>query len=158
MTQKDKELLLLKDLCARLPYGVKCHFKYGSAECDVTLDCIDNGVARFEYGWYGRVHVSIDADYIKPYLRPMSSMTEEEKEELKSKCIHTETEEDWDGVRCDVWGIQILDKYDTRRWDNPIWPSTINMDAIDWLNVHHFDYRGLIEKGLAIEAPEGMYK
>ena len=78
-------------------------------------------------------------------------MTEEEKEELKNKCIHTETEEDWDGVRCDVWGIQILDKYDTERWDNPIWASTINMDAIDWLYVHHFDYRGLIEKGLAIE-------
>lgn len=77
-------------------------------------------------------------------------MTEEEKEELKSKCIHTETEEDWEGVRCDVWGIQILDKYDTKRWDNPIWPSTINMDAIDWLNKKMFDYRGLIEKDIAI--------
>ena len=43
MTQEEKELLL-KDLSARLPYGVKCHFKYGSAEGDVTLGCIDNGV------------------------------------------------------------------------------------------------------------------
>jgi hypothetical protein len=31
------------------------------------------------------------------------------------------------------------------------------VNYIDWLNAHHFDYRGLIEKGLAIEAPEGMY-
>lgn len=81
MTQEDKQLLL-KDLSARLPYGVKCHFKYGSAEDDITLSCIDNNVARFEYGWYGSFHVSIDADYIKPYLRPMSSLTEEENKKL----------------------------------------------------------------------------
>jgi len=80
MTTENKELLLL-DLCARLPYGVKCHFKYGSAEDDITLSCIDNNVARFEYGWYGSFHVSIDADYIKPYLRSMSSMTEVERKE-----------------------------------------------------------------------------
>lgn len=150
MTQEEKQLLLV-DLCARLPYGVVCYnsntennFKL----CD-TAD-IDSGYPTFDYG-YGELET------VKPYLRPMSSMTEEEKEELKSKCTHTETEEDWEGVRCDSWGIEILDKYDTRRWDNPIWASTINMDAIDWLNAHHFDYRGLIEKGLAIEASEGMY-
>lgn len=91
---------------------------------------------------------------IKPYLRPMESMTEKEKEELKSKCIHTETEEDREGIRCDVWGILILDKYDTSRWDNPIWPSVINMDAIVWLLENHFDFLGLIPKGLAIEINE----
>ena len=32
------------------------------------------------------------------------------------------------------------------------------LDVIDWLNAHHFDYRGLIEKGLAIKAPEVIYK
>jgi hypothetical protein len=32
------------------------------------------------------------------------------------------------------------------------------LETFDWLNAHHFDYRGLIEKGLALEAPEGMYK
>lgn len=143
MAQENKQLLLT-DLCARLPYKimVKCITDYRH-EFDEELSVMH--IMNF-YQWE-----------TKPYLRPMSSMTEEEKEELKSKCIHTETEEDWEGVRCDVWGIQILDKYDTRRWDNPIWPSTINMDAIDWLNAHHFDYRGLIEKGLALEAPEGMY-
>lgn len=133
MTQNDKELLL-KDISARLPYGVKCHFKYGSAEGDVTLGCIDNGVARFEYGWYGRFHVNIDADYIKPYLRPMSSMTKKEINEFhKLRFIHVD------------YGLEPLQ-------------CVLSINEIDWLNSHHFDYRGLIEKGLALEAPEGMYK
>ena len=132
MTQKDKDLLL-KDLCARLPYGVKCHFKYGSAEDDVTLGCIDNNVARFEYGWYGRFHVNIDASYIKPYLRPMSSMTEEERETYYNLCYEEEREE-----------------YEFGEWAARIhYHDTI--DSIDYLNAHHFDYRGLIPKGLAIE-------
>jgi hypothetical protein len=143
MTKEEKQLLL-QDLCARLPH--KCKYKASKGishwhKLTLSTETINKIIDDYY-------------DEIKPYLRPMSSMTEEEKEELKSKCTHTETEEDWEGVRCDVWGIQILDKYDTRRWDNPIWPSTINMDAIDWLNAHHFDYRGLIEKGLAIEVTE----
>ena len=131
MTQKDKELLL-KDLCARLPYRVKCHFKYGSAEGDVTLSCIDDNVARFEYGWHGRVHVSIDADYIKPYLRPMSSMTEEEKKEYKHLVTFSGSP---DGAA----------------------------NFVNWLNKKMFAYRtidgkDMFELGLALEAPEGMYK
>ena len=146
MTQEDKELLI-KDLSARLHYGVKCHFKYGSAEGDVTLGCIDNNVARFEYGWYGRFHVNIDADYIKPYLRPMSSMTEEENtifNNISNKGRgYEEDENGW--VRCDSvhtkWGV---------------WPDGC-AKLLDYLNSIHVDYRCLIEKGLAIEAPEGMY-
>lgn len=81
---KEEKELLLKDLCSRLPYGVKCHFKYGSVEGDVTLSRIEGDAARFEYGWYyGGLYVSIDANYIKPYLRPMSSMTEEEHKEYE---------------------------------------------------------------------------
>ena len=129
MTQEEKELLL-KDLSARLPYGVKCHFKYGSAEDDITLSCIDNNVARFEYGWYGRFHVIIDADYIKPYLRPMSSMTEEEIKEHKH-----------------------LIAFKLR----------FSVDELDWLNKKMFAYRTIDGKdmfklGLALEAPEDMYK
>ena len=150
MTQEEKSILL-KDLCARLPYGVKGIITYDESNTIFTIEGIDNNV----------LHLSdVEECYVedfKPYLRPMSSMTEEEKEKLINKCLHTETEEDWEGMRSDVWGIEIFSKYDTRRWDNPIWPSTINMDAIDWLNAHYFDYRGLIPMGLALEAPEGMY-
>ena len=131
MTQEEKELLL-KDLSARLPYGVKCHFKYGSAEDDITLSCIDNNVARFEYGWYGRFHVIIDADYIKPYLRPMSSMTEEEIKEHKHLIAFSGSP---DGAA----------------------------NLVDWLNKKMFAYRTIDGKdmfklGLALEAPEDMYK
>ncbi len=145
MTRENKELLI-KDLSCRINYGVI-----------VNINGISN-VKLTSVSWYGEVGVDDGSTYlypiseVKPYLRPMSSMTEEEKEDLKSKCTHTETEKDWEGIRSDRWGIQILEKYDTRNCDNPIWTSTINMDAIDWLNKSHFDYRGLIEKGLAINA------
>ena len=153
MTQEEK-VLLLQDLSARLPYGVQIladiHKEFDGGVIS-TLKAIN---LKKDWVELQSVLTPFKFDEIKPYLRPISSMTEEEKEELKSKCTHTETEEDWEGVRCDVWGIQILDKYDTRRWDNPIWPSTINMDAIDWLNKKMFDYRGLIPMDLAIEITE----
>ena len=155
MKLEDKELLF-KDLCARLPYSTLCYCKWTKDAPNGTSGCVQE-VSTYlleELMIIGDQNYECQICEIKPYLRPMSSMTDEEKEELKSKCFHTETEEDWEGVRSDVWGIQILDKYDTRRWDNPIWSSTINMDAIDWLNAHHFDYRGLIEKGLAIAVTE----
>ena len=135
MTQEDKDLLL-KDLCARLPYGVKCHFKYGSAEDDVTLGCIDNNVARFEYGWYGRFHVNIDASYIKPYLRPMSSMTEEECMELSKIRPFDDDVEAWKYVK------------------TPVPLKIANIKHFDFFHSHHLDWRGLIEKGLAIEVTE----
>ena len=71
MTQEDKELLL-KDLCARLPYGVICYNSDTESNfklCDVAD--IDSGYPTFDYG-YGELKT------VKPYLRPMSSMTEEE--------------------------------------------------------------------------------
>lgn len=121
MTQKDKELLL-KDLCARLPYGVKCKVSYNSSvinDADATLYGMDkDGFLMFD---------EIDGDHreflCKPYLFPLSSMTEEQKEEYKQFL------EDIDGY---VYSIDCVPQ-------------------IDWLNKNHFDYRGLIEKGLAID-------
>lgn len=161
MTQENRNLLL-KDLCGRLPYGVKANVsgwdeeKQEEVNIPLRVYSIDtDGYLHFESNDYGVDYYGIE--HCALFLRPMSSMTEEEKEILKGKCFHTETEEDWEGIRCDSWGIEILSKYDTKRWDNHIWPSTINMDAIDWLNKKMFDYRGLIPKGLANEAKEGMY-
>lgn len=135
MTQKENELLL-RALCAMLPYGVKCHFKYGTSEGDIILKCIDGNIARFDYGWYGKFHVIIDPQYIKPYLRPMWSMTnEEQKEFVGFHCVNL----------CPI----IMDEMLTLENETKMF---------DWLNAHHFDYRGLIERGLALEAPEGMYK
>ena len=109
MTQEDKELLF-KDLCARLPYRtmVKCITDYHHEFDEELSDIHIMNFYQFD---------------TKPYLRPMSSMTEEEEEEYES-------------IKC---------------WKN-------EWDLVDWLNAHHFDFRNFIEKGLALEAPEYMYK
>lgn len=123
MKQEDKQLLLV-DLCARLPHHVRCKvwLKDGTTE---------EGPLDLEHNY---ADVLLDAFYynkiknIKPYLRPMSSMTAEEQEELKQVALV-----DNEGVPGDI-------------------PA-----YIDWLNKNMFDYRGLIPMGLALEASEGMY-
>lgn len=132
MTTEDKQLLL-RDLCARLPYVTQIH---------ITSDECDDGFQSGEFDNTLRYHhleaFVCDRIEIKPYLRSMSSMTEEEKEEVRRRF-------------CYEWEESIMELY---------YPIEIrDVDCfIDWLNEHHFDYRGLIEKSLAIVAPEGMYK
>lgn len=119
MTKEEKQLLLI-DLCARLPYDVQCEI---------------GGLRYGPYTFTGEdVEDLIDGRTFKPYLRPMSSMAEEEINEF----ILISDTTLWLG---DKRSICIL-----------------SLKQMDWLNSHHFDYRGLIEKGLALEAPEGMYK
>ena len=138
MTQEDKELLL-KDLCARLPYGVKIELTWwvmDEGTCMSTTlepDHIEQ-IRNDELG---------DAE-IKSYLRPMSSMTDEQCYDFY--CRFVENEIDYNDFK----------KYyfDSCLWNKVL--TTINDcgDIIDWLNKYHFDYRGLIEKGLAIDATE----
>ena len=132
MTQEEKQLLL-QDLCARLPYGVICKM-WGSKE-ENALE------AKFTASDYASLESDspYSLEYCKPYLRPMSSMTDEEKEELYEVS----------GLIC-YDGLFTCKKLAKKQ--------SFIADTTDWLNAHHFDYRGLIEKGLALEAPEGMYK
>ena len=129
MTQEDKELLL-KDLCARLPYGVIGEYSWKGNEPH-NRELTGNLYDELNSSWSS----TEDSKFI-PYLRPMSSMTEEEREEY----INIKKEE------CN--GCVLTGKGD---------PNTEFL-LVDFLNSHHFDYRGLIDKGLALEAPEGMYK
>ena len=127
MTQEQKQLLL-KDLCARLPYNVviRCTDNDTDYKCFLTTDILNELLHNIEY-----------YDY-KPYLRTMSSMTEEEKKEFDS--LMNKVEE-----RCiNAYGIGGY--------------TLAFTELNDWLNKNMFDYCGLIEKGLALEAPEGMYK
>ena len=117
MTQEDKELLL-KDLCARLPYGVKASY-YGAEEERETWDEIES-VTLDGYVDIGQYSLSIE--HIKPYLFPMSSMTEEQKEEYNNLNFYE--------LGC--------------------FPRTEY--ALDYLIKNHFDYRYLIDNGLAIDA------
>lgn len=129
MTQKDKELLL-QDLCERLQYGVKAK----SPTSHLELNTIDgyfvdgDGTKMFHLSepdfWQ-------EVEYFQYYLRPLSSMTEEESEEYNDL-------------------TNLMSDYDSTI-------ENIATKIIDWLNSHYFDHRGLIEKGLVLEALEGMY-
>lgn len=132
MTQENEELLI-EDLSCRIPYGVIVNVEGLS---NVKLESVN---------WYYEVKVDDGSSTdlypiseVRPYLRPMSSMTKEEKidyDRLCSYCLEQDTVN---------YNITTLDR-------------TQLVYVINWLNKNHFDYRGLIEKGLAIEAPEGMY-
>lgn len=126
MTQEKQRLL--KDLSVRLPYGVKVldnsHKDYGASKViNIGIDgsiLVDNETNDIQY--YPII------DNVRPYLRSLSSMTEEEENQYF-----------------------LLNAYETG-----IFPYTEG--AFDYLNANYFDYRFLIPEGLALEAPENMYK
>ena len=156
MTQEEKSLLL-KDLCARLPYGVKMSVLWKDKRLDfekseskyligtldavypsderIIVDDLNESIAPVNVRCGG---FTLDESNFKPYLRPMSSMTEEEKIESLEFAL----EDDYGRLASYNENIP---KY------------------IDWLNKKMFDYRKddenktMIEKGLALEAPIGMY-
>lgn len=143
MTEQEKELLL-KDLCARLSYGVKIYVK------GHDVPQVIEGILHLNPNVSFRTEdcYSVYLTDIKPYLRPLSSMTEEEKRELSKKYF-------W-GINCGQ--IEIRYHSDGYWDDNTECPTSEYLNLFDWLNASHFDYRGLIEKGLALEAPEEMYQ
>ena len=161
-----KKELMFTDVCARLYLSYKEETDYYER---VTLDGTDelkvNNAVIVDWGaWdYLRacevVHekepltlrVLTCARWVKPYLRQMSDMTEKEKREFSMFIHKTETYKqqvclDSDSMASSVIGgfpcvyLSLFDKF------------------VDWLIKHHIDFRGLIAKGLAIKAPEGMYK
>ena len=122
MTQEDKSLLL-KDLCARLPYGVIVQDELGRVNKLVIGNADLIRLFYNDFSTYGESALSL------PLLRPMSSITEEEKRDYNTIAMHT----------------IVTSK------------GFVHLEAselVDWLNAHHFDYRGLIEKGLAIAVTE----
>lgn len=134
MTQKDKELLL-RDLCARVPCGVKCKLIYNNQAIkdeDATLFGVDK-YGKFLFAEFGE---DTRKFVCKPYLFPLSSMTEEQKKYINDRWG---INEDFDFEIDPNWGKYFVDLGDV-------------VGYINWLNENHFDYRGLIEKGLAIDA------
>lgn len=160
MTQEEKQLLF-KELCTRLPYGIKVH--YQEEICSIDCICSDGRILLIDK--YGIQLPNIgdslfeDIDKIKPYLRPISSMTEEEKKELLRIIVGKKAVKYFQ-----VLSDGSIDNTDSKHQDlHKFSMHYINFSGstttsyIDWLNAHHFDYRGLIEKGLAIEATTNMY-
>ena len=130
MTKEDKELLF-RDLCARLPYGVKLHANYvdgvntkegkgrlSMIDVDMVVAFIDEmeNTCSFTY---------VALREVKPYLFPMSSMTEAQKKEYAHILVMS---------------------------SNLAYSQLLDITVEGWLNKNHFDYRGLINKGLAIDA------
>jgi len=147
MTQEEKQLLL-KDLCARSPYGTYVHHKNcPDAKFKVIAVFVDGRIGVTE-NEFPLTPTSINE--CKPYLRPMSSMTEEEREELEH------LSEEYFGKAMDKQIEESLSS--SNRNESEILEYIASSVIVDWLNSHHLDYRGLIEKGLALESPEGMYK
>ena len=135
MTNDDKDLIL-KDVCGRMCYGVIL-MKKDMSNC-IQIDCSANLKAFIYNDWL-------------PVLRRMSSMTDKEKEMLVNASNY-EFKYTNDGMDCRY--IHTLgDEYAGKI---TIW--NIEPSAIDWLNEHHFDYRGLIDKNLAIEATNDILK
>jgi len=129
MTDTDKELLL-KDLCARLPYGVKVFNTSENLNKICELDSILTSRKYKDEIFVGLTlpddEVMTGIEMVKPYLRPMSSMTEEERNDYENYTLH---------------------------WCNKSEYGYAS-DIVDYLNQHHLDYRGLIPMGLAIEVTE----
>ena len=120
---REQEDLLWKDICTRLPYRVKFKVKYQDDTWRVLIIYKYGKIYVIGAGGYP---IEVNLTDCQPYLFPLSSMTEEQKMFLKQQnwCIATSTS------------------------------GTVEttVEGIDWLNKNHFDYRGLIEKGLAIDA------
>lgn len=147
MTQENKDLLL-KDLCARFAYGLKVSEYFQTTKIWTRPK---------DYMDVGPYYILKHPERTKPFLRPMSSMTEEEEKELM---VLTNNKFSLRFDKSKIINIPIS-KIDGEWHCGSLTSSVDSFDIIsliDWLNAHHFDYRGLIEKGLAIEAPEGMYE
>lgn len=143
METKLKELLF-KDLCARLPYGVKCYKSTFKTDLPEKVVCVINNSNHYcvQLGIY-----KYKLEHIKPYLLPLSSMTEEQSMELFK-----------------LFGISLVDSIGSDYikinectgitfFLNKGFDVETHLDKLlDWLNKNHFDWRGLIEKSLALDA------
>lgn len=161
MTQEERQLLLTA-LCGYLPYKVKCFAEdreYGDLGTLYSVDPFGPSDPNIYIQYYGGNVISFFTSEVKPYLRPISSMTEEEKEELLVTVIGKDTK------YFQVLPDGSIDNTDDEHQDAKNFTfHWVNFDRVntssyvDWLNANHFDYRGLIGKGLALEANEEMYK
>jgi len=145
---KEEERLLLEDLSGRLSCEVIIQVYFEDISADGYFDEelwsleLDGESVRVNDRWI---------ENIKPYLRPISSMTEEEKDKLFDilQIDKDGNTEDWIRIN-GVMGIRFF--FPAGKYVEDI------IEAYDYLNSIHIDYRGLIGKGLALEAPKNMYK
>lgn len=137
MTQEDKELLntfdkelLLKDLCARLPYGVKVESTFINPDTKEHKSC---GIEVFDAT--SMLMIRDGLGEFKPYLFPLSSMTEPQNDSWRN-----------------VWFPDLMTSAEVNYPESEKYLALSQAKSLDWLYKNHIDIRGLIEKGLAIDA------
>jgi hypothetical protein len=123
MTQENKKQLL-RDLCARLPYGVKVESVFINPDTKERKSC---GIEVFDATSLLMIRDGLGE--FKPYLRPISSLTEEQKNEFNTKCLELQ--------------LKVID-------DEIMYEKATEFE-VDFYNKHHLDWRGLIPKGLAVD-------
>lgn len=130
MKQEDKELLI-KDLCGRLPYGVKCNIgeEMPYTLCRVEIDNENGHLLDFIETKNG-LDMQVYLSEVKPYLFPLSSMTEEHKKEFYSKFCWEDNDEGFQMTACH---------------------HSYALGKINWLLEHHYDINYLIPTNLAID-------
>lgn len=134
MTIENKDLLI-KDLCARLPYNVICQVEFKENGTYNSKVMLLSGIFTDE-AYFTTKGGSIYSNEYKPYLFPLSSMTEEQKKYISNK-----------------WGINEEFYFEIdHNWGEYFVELGYTVEFIDWLNKNHFDYRGLIDRNLAINA------
>lgn len=133
MTQEEQKKLLLKDLCSRLPYGVKASTKVGG---NIKISFIGEDTIIGEDG------DSYDISFITPYLFPITTLTDEQLEEFY--CNFVENEISFNDFKKYYYETTSYFELLTRVSDCPY--------VVDWFNKNHLDYRGLIPMGLAVDA------
>lgn len=137
MTQEEKKLLI-QDLSARLPYGVMVQVKCGKVRKNGKLWVVDTNLEEVAVCLEDEVCLTadnFDIENVKPYLRPMKSMSDKEYEEYEKR-RHLDTLDSAESLKQKAVGKRHISSW---------------YRGADWLLEHHFDFRGLIEKGLAIE-------
>lgn len=158
MTKQDRELLLI-DLSGRLPYHPIIYGKRNYTFNEGPLGSVNTSGIRFMTG--GGTVCDYYLEEVKPYLRPLSDMTEEEIKGLEKYTYEAYTYKKGDvEIRSKNYLVANFGSFNP---DNQIRRYSMSSSSIcvrlfHWLHKHHFDYRGLIEKGLALRAPKGMYK
>ena len=134
MTQNEKDLLI-KDLCARLPYGVKVEYENKIFDVEYVCPMYEEIKLDIPETW------TIDVSEVKPYLFPLSSITEEQKNELR--------EMEWSFDNSTI--CNIIECFGTYR---AYVDHSCCYELIDWFIKNHFDYYGLIPMGLANDATD----
>lgn len=141
MKKEEKELLLL-ELCSRLPYGVIIEHEGNLSRLDAIFMC--DSISISSTSMDKKLSYNLDLNEFKPYLYPLSSMTEEQLNELK----------EYSGLKYSASLLELVN-WTAECTTLEFWleetPAYIVIKVFDWLNRNHFDYRDLITRGLAID-------